>query len=436
MALNFVSMIEKKKRGGVLAESEIQFWIEGVTKETIPDYQSAAMLMAIRLVGMDFDETVALTKAMTASGRTLSFPGYSALFDKHSTGGVGDKVTMILAPMLAAVGLPVTMLSGRGLGFTGGTIDKLQSVDGVSCDQDEAAMNRMIKACGWANAMATRDVAPADRKLYALRDVTATVDSVPLITASILSKKLAGGATHLCLDVKSGKAAFMSSESQARELATSLKTIGEMCGLKVSGFLTRMHEPLGHAIGNYLEMIESVAYLKQYHETPLMEIVMALATQMVQDGDLAPNKESAEAMLLETISSGEALKCLYGYLELCGGTPKGIDTLDRAQYSDFERVPLTASKAGYITEIDGLSLGWLMVDLGAGRHRQEDLIDHVAGMTLAKHVGDHVNAGDTIGWLYGEKANAQAEAWQARAEQSFIIEPQATAKPVAIVGRV
>jgi pyrimidine-nucleoside phosphorylase len=436
MATNFVSMIEKKKHGNALTVEEVQFWIKGVTNGTIPDYQSAAMLMAIRLRGMTFEETVALTKAMTSSGTTLKFAKYPALFDKHSTGGVGDKVTMILAPMLAAVGLPVTMLSGRGLGFTGGTIDKLQSVPGVSCDQDAEAMANMIEVCGWANAMATKDVAPADRKLYALRDVTATVDSVPLITASILSKKLAGGATHLCLDVKSGRAAFMSSEEQARELATSLKTIGEMCGLKVSGLLTRMSEPLGHAVGNYLEMIESVAYLKSYQDTALMDVVMSLAIKMMRSGEMFETDELCGERLLQVIESGEALKSLYGYLEVTGGTPEAIQVLDKASYEDFDRIPLVAKQSGFLSEIDGLALGWLMVDLGAGRHRQEDEIDPIAGLTLEKHLGDSVQEGEVVGWLYGTKALASPGVWQERAGESFKVATQAMPKPSAILGDI
>lgn len=418
-SFDLLSMIEKKKHGEALSEAEIRSWISHLVLEDVPAYQTAALLMAIRLQGMTFEETLWLTQAMVESGDTLSFDGYDVLCDKHSTGGIGDKVTLILAPILAACGLPVTMLSGRALGFSGGTIDKFESLRGVSCQRNAQDMQAMLKQVGWANAQATTSIAPADRILYAMRDVTGTVDSIPLITASILSKKLAGGATHLCLDVKAGTGAFMPDEEQATALAENLHRIGEMGGLEISGLVTRMNEPLGHAVGNYLELMESVAYLRNEVETPLMELVYCLGESMLQDGKLFASKEDARAAMRATIEKGTALEKLVGYLRFNGGEEDAINELLNASYEDFARVAICAPADGYIKSMAGRNIGFLAVDLGGGRKRAEDVIDPIAGFLFNKHLGEFVKKGEPIVWAYGEKASSLGQEFEQRVLGSF-----------------
>ncbi len=401
--LNMVSLIEKKKNGQALSKEEIEAWIQAVASGDAPDYQSSALLMAIRLLGMNFDETLALTTAMTNSGDRLRFEGYPVLADKHSTGGIGDKVTIVLAPLMAACGIPVTMLSGRGLGFTGGTIDKFESLPGVSCSFDNAGMQAMLDSFGWANAQASTSIAPADRVLYALRDVTGTVDSIPLITASILSKKLAGGATHLCLDVKCGQGAFMTDLPSARELAGNLKKIGTMGGLEIRCLITRMEEPLGHAIGNYLELLESVHYLSRPVNTPLMALILALGENMLMQTGAATDAEKAQSMMAKALGDGSALNKLRAYLSHAGASDQHIDQLFGQEFDQFPRRPVHAASAGYVSGVNGRSLGQLLVNLGAGRGRHDDKLDPMAGVLMVKHLGDKVEAGDVLAYAYGDK---------------------------------
>ena len=406
MSVNMVPIIEKKKFGEALSTSEINAWVDGLSDGSVPDYQSAALLMAIRLKGMNFDETLALTRAMTDSGDRLTFDGYPVLADKHSTGGVGDKVTLILAPMLAACGVPVTMLSGRGLGFSGGTIDKFEAVSGVRCEWDNTGMQKMLDEFGWTNAQASKSIAPADRVLYALRDVTGTVDSIPLITASILSKKIAGGATHLCLDVKCGRSAFMTDLKMARKLADNLAKIGSMDGMSVEGLISRMDEPLGHAIGNYLELMESVAYLRVRAQTPLMDLVWSLACKMLLQTGFATSAADAEARLGKVLSDGSALGKLYDYLQFCGASDEELTRLDEARFEKLPHVSVKATRSGFVSGIHGRAIGELLIELGAGRKKQDDVLDPLAGLTLQKHLGDRVEAGETLALVFGDRRNA------------------------------
>jgi len=418
-SFNPIPLIETKKRGGVLSDAEIRAWIEAVTVGEIRDYQSSALLMAILIRGMSFEETLALTNAMTESGDRLSFPAYPVLLDKHSTGGIGDKVTPILAPLVAACGAPVTMLSGRGLGFSGGTIDKLESVAGVSCAHDQASMSEMLDRFGWANAEASTAIAPADRVLYRLRDVTGTVDSIPLITASILSKKMAGGASHLCMDVKCGSAAFMTRLEDATALAESLKRIGEGGGLSVSGHITRMEEPLGRAIGNYLEMMESVAYLRSLPETPLAELVLALGRKMLVRGGFADSGDAAHTRLREAVASGEALGKLEAYLSYCGASDEAIRALLDARFEEIPRRAIRAEASGFVTAISGRLIGYEVAALGAGRVRSDDAIDPLAGLLLEAHLGDRVEAEEVLAWVYGGEGGAGSPEGDARIRGAF-----------------
>lgn len=420
-----LALIELKKLGGVLADEHIRGWVSRLVAGTIPDYQTASLLMAIRLMGMNFEETLALTQAMAESGERLQFQGYPVLADKHSTGGVGDKVTLILAPMLAACGLPVSMLSGRALGFSGGTIDKFEALEGVSCHLDGQQMQVMLDDIGWVNAPASEAIAPADRILYALRDVTGTVDSIPLITASILAKKLSGGASHLCLDVKCGGGAFMTDLASAKSLAENLQRIGEMGGLHVSGLVSHMDEPLGHAVGNYLELMESVAYLRDdFPDTPLSKLVFALAEKMLTHCGTAPNRESARQALLASLSDGSALEKLTAYLRLAGAKESALEALLVASYQDFPRVPIIADAHGYVHHIAGRRLGELAVELGAGRKQADDVIDPMAGFLLNAHLGDPVSPGDVIAWMFGTKTAQMNSSFSADVSAAFTIAEQ------------
>lgn len=401
---SILEILETKKRGGVLTEEQIRFWIDGVAKELIPLYQTTALLMAIRLNGMSFEEAAALTTAMVDSGERLTFSGYPVICDKHSTGGIGDKVTLILAPLVAACGLPVTMLSGRGLGHTGGTIDKLEALQGVGTTWTRDQMQAMIDTFGWTNARASQSIVPADRILYALRDVTATVDSVPLITASVLSKKIAGGANHLVLDVKCGSGAFMQDLEQAGDLAHHLKEIGQLAGLKVFGFITRMEEPLGHAVGNYPELWESVQYLKKRQYTPLEDLVFRLGEAMLINAGLFSAQSSARDAMIRALESGEGLRRLEAYLDYCGADASALNTLLKQDLTQEAVVEIRAPRSGRITAIAGRRIGEFMVDLGAGRLRSEDDVDPTAGFIFAKHVGDEVAEGDLLLRVYGSKA--------------------------------
>ncbi len=408
MSSSFPLLIEKKKQNQALSEEEIRFWVEGLADGQIKDYQSAAMLMAIWFNGMSFEETLALTQAMADSGGRLQFEGLEILADKHSTGGVGDKVSLILAPILAACGLPVAMLSGRGLGFTGGTIDKLEALAGVSCAFDNPAMAEMLEKFGWANAQASERIAPADRRLYRLRDVTATVDSIPLITASILSKKIAGGATHLCLDVKCGASAFMQDLPSARSLASNLKTIGEMGGLSIEGVISRMDEPLGAAIGNYLELLESVHCLKRETQSPLMELVYVLGAKMLRQCGVFKAEADGRAAMRASVASGAALSRLFAYLDYAGGEAAALKQLERASFEDYQREAIVAEAEGWLAGMHGRRLGEFLIEAGAGRKSKEDVLDPLAGLLLNKQVGDRVAKGETLAWLYGKNAPSLA----------------------------
>ncbi len=431
--MDMLQIIEAKKRGSELGESEIEAWVRGVVDESIPLYQSASLLMAIRLNGMTFDETWLLTRAMANSGDRVHYKGFPVVVDKHSTGGVGDKVTLILAPLVAACGVPVAMLSGRSLGFTGGTIDKFESIAGVTCEFDDLTLQRMMQEIGWVNAQPSSRIAPADRALYALRDVTGTVDSIPLITASIMSKKMCGGGTHLCLDVKCGPGAFMQNFDDARKLASSLKQVGILGGLKMAGVISRMAEPLGQAVGNYVEMWEAVRYLTEWPKTPLAELVMALADHMLKM--YMPDEEKRAAMLMSAIESGAAIEALRRYLDFCGGDVRAIDQLMSMELTQ-EGVAVTSTRDGFVNDIDGYGLALCARELGAGRITQNDRIDPMAGFILEKQLADEVKAGDVLLLVYGKKAKSWLSQNRERIPALFTIGNSAIDKASIILDEV
>jgi pyrimidine-nucleoside phosphorylase len=404
-----VDLIRRKRDGGELARDEIGFLIEGLTDGSVPTYQWAALAMAILWRGMTADETAALVKAMLHSGTVLDLsdiPGPKV--DKHSTGGVGDKTSLILAPIAAACGVTVPMVSGRGLGHTGGTLDKLESIPGFRIDLDLAAYRRVARECGLVLIGQTAEIAPADRVLYALRDATATVESIPLITASILSKKLAEGIDALVLDVKCGDGAFMSRIEDARALAESMTRIGRALGKPVQAVLTSMDAPLGRMVGNALEVAESVACLKGEGPDDLMEVSLELAAEMLLVGGVAASRDDALDRCRRSIADGSALERFRRVVVAQGGDGRVCDEpekiLPRAECGELVR----AERSGYVHELKAWSVGQASMLLGAGRRTAEDEVDPAAGIKLQHTIGDRVAAGDVLAELHFNPPHAAA----------------------------
>ena len=384
-------VIEKKRDGGALDEADIRAFIAGYTEGTIPDYQMAALAMAIYFQGMDGDEVAVLTDAMMRSGEVIDTATIARpKADKHSTGGIGDKVSLVLAPLVACCDVAVPMLSGRGLGITGGTLDKLESIPGYRTDLDVAGFLAVLKACGCSIIGQTEHVAPADRKLYALRDVTGTVPSIPLIAASIMSKKLAEGTDALVLDVKWGAGAFMKTPEQAAELARVMVTIGTRLGKQMSALLTGMNQPLGRAAGNAVEVVEALAALRGEGPPDLMEVTLALGAEMLVLTGRAADTGEAQDRLRAHIDSGAALERFRRMVELQGGDTGIVDDPGRLPRAPLVR-PLPAPRGGHVSRVNADRLGRACLALGAGRRRVEDAVDHAVGLTDIVKLGEAVD---------------------------------------------
>ncbi|MBI3400445.1 MAG: thymidine phosphorylase [Acidobacteria bacterium] len=404
-----VDVITKKRDGGALSREEIRFFVDGVTAGTLPEYQTSALLMAVLLRGMTAEETAWLTDAMVHSGIRVDLreiPGVKV--DKHSTGGVGDKTSLILAPLAAACGVPVPMMSGRGLGHTGGTLDKLEAIPGfrvnLSLDEMKAALART--RCAMIGQ--TAQIAPADKKLYALRDVTGTVESIPLISASIMSKKIAEGIDALVLDVKTGSGAFMKTEADSRRLAESLVSIGNASGVRTEAVITLMETPLGRAVGNALEVIECLEVLKGKGPADLIDVSVELTARMLVLGKVASDRADAERRVRATIDSGVGLDCFRRIIESQGGDPRVVDDYQRLPHA-ADRHVVTAGRAGYVSRLDAELVGRASVALGAGRDRVEDPVDPAVGIMVAAKPGDRVQAGDAVLELhYRDRARLDA----------------------------
>ena len=412
--MRMYDLIYTKKTGGKLTPEQIAYWVEGAARGTVPDEQSAALLMAICWRGMDVEETLALTLGMRDSGDRVdlsSVPGIKV--DKHSTGGVGDKTTLILGPIVASCGVPCAMFSGRGLGHTGGTVDKYAAIPGLQVELDQDGFRESLRATGFANSAQTGDICPADRKLYALRDITATVESIPLITASIMSKKLAGGSDALVLDVKCGSGAFMKTLDDARTLAQSMVAVGQAHGMKIKALITRMEEPLGYAIGNAMEVMESVEILKGMDKTSdLAAMSFRLAAEMLVLGHAAATLAEAEALVADSIASGRAMATYRQWVAANGGDPAALD--------DFSLLPgsaqtqdILAATTGYIHAMDSRCLGILAMEMGGGRASKDDVLDLGIGIAVHHNVGDRVEKGDRILTLHhnGRTGNPLPEGW-------------------------
>lgn len=393
---NTVSLIRKKRDGQPLNRDEIAYLIDQYTKDEVPDYQMSAFLMASYLNGLNEDEAAALTHSMLHSGRVLDLSQISGKkVDKHSTGGVGDKLSLILAPIVASWGVPVPMISGRGLGHTGGTLDKMESIPGFNVDMTLERYQQILEKCGMVMAGQTEEVAPADKRLYALRDVTATVESIPLIAGSIMSKKLAEGIDALVLDVKFGSGAFMKTKEDAQKLAETLVAIGEDFGKETIAYLTNMNQPLGYKIGNWLEVEESMDGLQGNGPDDVMEVSHMLAGTMIMLGGKAESVEEGIEMSHEAVENGQAFEKWLELTEEQGGDPsvlKDFSAYDHADHS-FE---FGAPQAGYITEIDAYNIGMASLELGAGRKKKDDIIDPAAGIELHHKIGARVEQGEPL----------------------------------------
>ena len=435
--MNIIEIIEKKKAGKELTTEEIYYFIEGITNDYIKDYQASALLMAVCLKGMNYRETYDLTMAMRYSGDIMNLSQIGrTVVDKHSTGGIGDKTTLIVGPVMAALDVPVAKMSGRGLGITGGTIDKLDSIPGFSSDVSDEDFIRLVKTVGMVDAAQTKNLAPADKFLYALRDVTATVDSLPLIASSIMSKKLASGADCIVLDVKCGSGAFMKDKESAAELARVMIDIGKRARKKCVAVISDMNQPLGYTVGNSLEVEEAMLFLSGIVQNPrLKKLVIALCIEMYKlsdkycsDTDCKSFKSDAEIeeLICETIDSGKALEKFREFAEAQGGDLSFVDDFIEGCREAFdsqvdymlgvdydglvERIFYMDDDPAFIEAIDAETVGRMSLLLGAGRIRKEDDIDLGAGIVLNKVVGDRVESGDLLATLYSNNKRSLTSA--------------------------
>lgn len=412
--MRMIEIIQKKKQGGTLTRQEIEFFVQGYTRGEIPDYQASALLMAICFSGMQEEETADLTDAMLHSGGTVDLSKVQGIVvDKHSTGGVGDTTTLVVVPWVASIGGKIAKMSGRGLGHTGGTLDKLESIPGFRVDLTEEEMVRLVNEHGAVICGQTQELVPADQKLYALRDVTATVDSIPLIASSVMSKKLASGADAIVLDVKTGSGAFLKEAKDAFLLAKEMVQIGTRLGRKVTALVTNMDQPLGNSIGNALDVREAVEILQGMHgESDLFQVCLALACQMAVSLGLSEDAADAKAQLMQTLASGKALEKFSEIIRAQGGESgicEDLSLLPQARHS----AAVCAQETGYLVEMQAQKIGQAAQILGAGRSKKDDAIDPAVGIMMKKRVGDLVQEGEELATLYfNEETNVQqAQSW-------------------------
>lgn len=417
--MRMVDVIEKKRDGKVLTTEEIQFFIDGYTKGDIPDYQASSLAMAVYFQDMNDDERAALTMAMVNSGDVIDLSNIEGIkVDKHSTGGVGDTTTLVLAPLVASVGVPVAKMSGRGLGHTGGTIDKLESVEGFHVEITEDKFTKLVNESKVAVIGQSGNLTPADKKLYGLRDVTGTVNSIPLIASSIMSKKIAAGADAIVLDVKTGNGAFMKTIEEAEALAHAMVRIGNNVGRKTMAIISDMGQPLGNAIGNALEVKEAIETLQGKGPKDLTELVLTLGSQMVVLGGKAKDLEEARALLKEAINNGSALERFKQFLENQDGDSSVVDDVNRLPQATYQ-IELPAETDGVVTEIIANEIGVASMLLGAGRQTKEDSIDLSVGIVLNKKVGDRVAQGESLLTIHANREQVDDVIEKSRASISI-----------------
>lgn len=407
--MNIQNIIAKKRDKQKLNKDEIDFFITEYTKCNIADYQASALIMAIYLNGMDEEETTNLTLAMANSGDILDLSGLGIVVDKHSTGGVGDKVTLILAPIIASLGIPVAKMSGRGLGYTGGTIDKLESIPGYKTDISEEEFILNVKKIGISLIGQTLNLAPADKKIYALRDATSTTESIPLIASSIMSKKIAAGANKIVLDVTYGKGAFMKTKERVQELADTMIKIGKLVGRETIAVITPMEEPLGKNVGNSLEVIEAVEALKGNMQEDVKNVVLELGSNMIKLAGKGNNLEENKLRMMENIQNGKALEKFKELVQNQGGDVSYIEDTNKFKKAEYI-LPVKLEKEGIIKELDAEKIGKISVELGAGRIRKEDRIEQETGIVLNKKVNDKVETGDIVAYIHANDEEKAKEA--------------------------
>lgn len=394
--MNIIDIIDKKKNGLELSKEEITYFVNEYTRGSIPDYQASALIMAMFLNKMSDDETSNLTLAMAFSGETLDLKDIDGIkVDKHSTGGVGDKISLIVTPIVASLGIPVAKMSGRGLGFTGGTIDKLESIEGFETSMTIDEFKERVKKYGMVIAGQTEALAPADKKIYALRDVTATVDNISLIASSIMSKKIASGADAIVLDIKVGSGAFMKTLDDAEKLATTMVNIGKKLNKTTICVLSNMDEPLGNGIGNIIEVREAIDVLRGNGPKDLIEVALTISSLMIYLGRKANSIEEAKKLALEKIEDGTAYEKFREWIVSQGGNLSIIDNIN--DYKNTSNIDLfVAEEEGYISSIDTEEIGRIAMNLGAGRETKDSIIDSSVGLIFSKKVSDYVKVGDVI----------------------------------------
>ena len=432
-------VIRKKRDGQSLSREEIEFFIGGVTSGRIADYQVSALLMAIYLNGMDQSEQQILTEAMLNSGNILDFSDIpKPKADKHSTGGVGDKTSILIAPLVAACGVCVPMISGRGLGHTGGTLDKLEAIPGYRVNLSATEFKQVLQDIGYAMAGQTAEIAPADKKMYALRDATSTVEAIPLIVASIISKKGAAGLDAMIIDVKVGNGAFMREPSRATDLAHALVSTGNSCGIKTRALLTDMNQPLGAAVGNSVEVKECIEILRGESSEgakPVLDLSLELSAHMLLLANVDETIEAAHARLNRVLRSGEALECLRRNIEAQGGEPRVCDEPGSFLPLVRESVKVESPRSGYITSVDTTEIGHAIAAIGGGRIRIEDTIDPTVGFISELKLGDEIKGGEAIGVVYCTDESAAKEASQ-RIRNAYHISDEPPVEVEALVKEI
>ena len=430
--MRMVDLIEKKQDKEVLTSAEIKWIIDGYTNERIPDYQMSALLMAIYFNGMTDEELQALTMAMVKSGDEFDLSAIEGIkVDKHSTGGVGDTTTLVLAPLVASVGVPVPKMSGRGLGHTGGTLDKLESIEGFHIEITEDEFAELVNKNKLALVGQTGNLTPADKKIYALRDVTGTVGSIPLIASSIMSKKIASGANAIVLDVKVGTGAFMKDIKAAEQLAKTMVALGNGVGRNTMAVISDMSQPLGEAIGNALEVKEAIDTLKGEGPEDLTELSLVLGSQMAYLGGVGEDLDDARRLLEENIANGKALEKFRIFVEAQGGNPEVIDNPELLPQAEF-KIPVKAEQSGVVSAIDAEELGIAGMLLGAGRETKDSELDLAAGLILHKKIGDSVEKGETLVTIHSNKQDVQSSVDKILAN----IEISEAAEPVQLIHEV
>ncbi|MCP3763245.1 pyrimidine-nucleoside phosphorylase [Domibacillus sp. A3M-37] len=428
--MRMVDVIHNKRNGQALTDEEIQFFVEGYTKGDIPDYQASAFMMAIYFQGMNPRETAVLTKAMVDSGETIDLSGIQGhKVDKHSTGGVGDKVTFIVGPLVASAGVPVAKMSGRGLGHTGGTLDKLEAIDGLQIEMSKEKFIDNVNKYKLAVAGQTGNLAPADKKLYALRDVTATVEAIPLIAGSIMSKKLASGADSIVLDVKTGSGAFMKTLEDSEALAKEMVAIGNNLGRKTVAIISDMNQPLGFEVGNANEIKEAVDILQGAKVDDLRDLSLEIASHMTVLAGAFSDYDEARTTLEANLENGQAFEAFRQFIIAQGGDVSMIDDTTKLPQAKFH-VDVTADEEGFVAEIDAESIGTAAMYLGAGRATKEDEINHAVGITLKKKIGDTVQKGDVLVTLHADSESAENS--MKKVKQAYRFSPEKVDRPTLI----